>query len=194
MGTHRYASLEELNNVIDSLPQEVKDPYAQQALGAKELPEGEGWELVSPDEHDSAISRINSKVPPKHVLLAEANRQRNEALDAGIEFEGRLYQTRARDRENLALVGQAAVLAITQGGAEPKDATWGREGGKEFKWIAADNSRVALDAQTMARLSESVAVRQSQIMVATRDVKDQINAGQITQLDQIGPALDERFP
>lgn len=194
MGTHIFNTLEELDNVTQTItpPWAGGDPLTKPTLLAEQLPNGT-WQLTTADELDPSVDAIDSSRTPTEVLLREANKQRDLALDAGLTFEGKIYQTRSKDRENIAGGGQAATLAITLEGVQPGNLRW-HKGTDDFAWIAEDNSTVPMDAQTMVRFAQSAGSRQSRIIRSTRHVKDMIEAGQITRIDQIPPAIEEGIP
>jgi hypothetical protein len=183
MGTHVYNSLEEIENVVASLPPESQGPEPHHSVAAESRPDGT-YVLTVSDELDPLVDSLDPDVAPPHVLNLEANKQRDKILSEGITFQGVFYQTRPHDRENIALGGQSASSALSTTPETPFD----------IEWIAADNSRVPMDAETMVSFSVEMSKRQSQIVMATRDVKDQINAGQITSVDQVEQAIRDRLP
>jgi len=195
MGQYIYQTLEELDNVLMTLiPPGSGDPNPpdQTLPSAEELQDGT-WLLKVPDEMDAAVQAIDPTRPPISVLIQETNMQRNAALDGGMDFQSNNYQTRPQDRENIDRAGQSASLAISQEGAQPGDTMW-HHGTEPFFWIASDNSRIEMDAQTMVLFSQEAASYHSRITISARTVKDQINAGQITQIDQIHDALIANIP
>lgn len=98
----------------------------------------------------------------------DAERARRVAM--GFDFGGTTFQSRPEDRENLAGASTAALAAMMQG-AQPNDLRW-HGGGSDFVWIAADNSLVPLDAQSMFALGQAAMAHKQAMMFAARAIKD----------------------
>lgn len=100
----------------------------------------------------------------------DVNKERDRRISAGFLFEGNEFQSRPEDRENVAGATTWASLAI-MGGAQPGDYLW--HGGKEdFVWIAADNSLVKMDAQTVIAFGKALGAWKSAHIFAARLLKD----------------------
>lgn len=95
--------------------------------------------------------------------------ERDRRIDAGVEFSGVLYQSRAGDRENIAGSAQLAFMAIV-GGAQPNDLRWS-DPAEDFFWIAADNSRVPMDAHTVVEFGNVAARHKHARIVAGSNLK-----------------------
>jgi hypothetical protein len=115
-------------------------------------------ELFSFHEHQLAFEysmASASVVKVAGVTSAEIDAERDRRIDAGFYFDGALFQARPEDRENIAGAKAAASDAITIFGAQPGNLAWRQlldpTAPAEFRWIAADNSTVAMDAQTAMR-------------------------------------------
>lgn len=96
--------------------------------------------------------------------------ERDRRIDAGVDFQGRHYQTRPTDRENISGAAQLAFMAIV-GGAEAGNLRW-RKPDQDFTWIATDNSMVPMDAATVVAFGEAAAERKQQLIYAGRQLKD----------------------
>jgi hypothetical protein len=115
-------------------------------------------DLLSFHEHQLSFQYL-VKSSTEHKVAAptsaEIDAERDRRIDAGFYFEGTFYQCRPEDRENIAGAKSAASDAITVFGAQPGNLAWRRlldpTGPAEFRWIAADNSTVPMDAQTAMR-------------------------------------------
>lgn len=85
-------------------------------------------------------------------------------------FLGRLYD---RDTVSLQRITGAATLAgfAVANGAASGDYRW-HGGATDFSWIAADNSIVPLDAQTMFAFGVAAAARETFLVFRGRYLKD----------------------
>jgi hypothetical protein len=118
------------------------------------------------------LSRERGEVPePEGPPTSEdVNIARDRRIDAGIVFNGVLFQTRREDRENIQGAYSRAQSAILIEGAQPGDHTW-HGGSGDFEWIAADDSRVRMDAQTMMAFGEAVLDHKSALIFAANNIK-----------------------
>lgn len=121
---------------------------------------------VGPDEYFSE-TLIQIEMVPSAAMVDE---ERERRLDAGIEFGGRLFQSRAADRENITGAAQLAFIAIV-GGAKSGDLRWS-DPDQDFIWIAADNSLVPMDAHTVVEFGKVAAGRKQALIYAARALKD----------------------
>lgn len=81
-----------------------------------------------------------------------------------------MYQSRATDRENISGAAQLGFMAVV-GGAQPGDLRWS-DPDQDFEWIAADNSLVPMDAQTVVAFGKAAAERKQDLIFAGRQLKD----------------------
>lgn len=109
----------------------------------------------------SAQARAEAQVAVDH--------ERDRRIDAGVEFQGHSYQTRATDRENIAGAAQMAFMAMMTG-SEPGDLRWS-DPDNDFKYIALDNTRVPMDAQTMVEFGKAAAARKGALIFAASNLK-----------------------
>lgn len=96
--------------------------------------------------------------------------ERDRRINAGIVFQGTLFQSRPADRENIAGAAQLAFMAAL-GGAEVGNLRW-MSPDADFAWIAADNSLVPMGAQTVVAFGRAAAERKQALIFAARQLKD----------------------
>lgn len=108
-------------------------------------------------------------VAPVEEVQAQVDAERDRRTDAGVMFNGVLYQSRAGDRENISGSAQLAFMAIVMG-AQPGDLRWSGAD-SDFEWIADDNSRVPMDAQTVVEFGKVAAARKLAMIFAGSNLK-----------------------
>ncbi|RRV28587.1 DUF4376 domain-containing protein [Pseudomonas sp. o96-267] len=101
---------------------------------------------------------------------ADIDRERDRRIDAGVEFLGVMFQSRATDRENIAGAAQLGFMAAVAG-AQAGDLRWSNPE-QDFAWIASDNSLVVMDAPTVVAFGKAAAERKQQLIFAGRQLKD----------------------
>jgi hypothetical protein len=107
---------------------------------------------------------------PPPLTKEDVNAERDLRISAGLIFQGKPFQSRPEDRENVAGATTWASLAL-MGGAKPGDYRW--HGGEEdFAWIAADNSLVKMDAPTVIEFGKALGAWKSAHIFAARMLKD----------------------
>ncbi|MBB3949900.1 DUF4376 domain-containing protein [Aureimonas jatrophae] len=97
--------------------------------------------------------------------------ERDRRIDAGFLFGGTLFQARPADRENILGAASLAHMAVTLSGKKPGDLRW-HDGDEDFRWIAADNSLVPMDAPTVIAFGQAAANHKSVHTFAARALKD----------------------
>lgn len=102
--------------------------------------------------------------------VREVDLERDSRIDAGVEFQGVLFQSRATDRENIAGAAQLGFMAVVAG-AEVGDLRWSNPD-QDFAWIASDNSLVPMDAPTVVAFGKAAAERKQTLILAGRQLKD----------------------
>lgn len=136
-----------------------------------------GWipfTAVSGDE--STQEMFDAMLPGAAPYVAPAIRpyqvdaERDRRIADGIVFEGVEYQTRPQDRTNLSDAALAARDAVADGFTEG-DYRW-ETAGKDFEWIAADNTRVRMDAPTVLRFANAMISHKRERIFAARTIKD----------------------
>ncbi len=112
---------------------------------------------------------------PQPASLRDVDAERDRRISAGFEFAGVRYQSRlpspdrAGDWEVFSGKALEALIAI-MGGAQPGDLRWS-DPAEDFAWIAADNSRVPMDAQTVIELAKAASAHRSRHTFAGSDLK-----------------------
>ncbi|MCW8158964.1 DUF4376 domain-containing protein [Stutzerimonas stutzeri] len=105
----------------------------------------------------------------------DVDAERDRRISAGFEFDGVRYQSRlpsperAGDWEVFSGKALEALMAI-MGGAQPGDLRWS-DPAEDFAWIAADNSRVPMDAQTVIELAKAASAHRTKHTFAGSDLK-----------------------
>ncbi len=147
-------------NAVYVAPPEVADGLvARWASGA--------WEVVERG------AEVDPSPPP--VLPSAVDVERDRRIDAGFEFEGVRYQSRlptanrAGDWDVFSGKALEAFIAVSSG-AQPGDLRWS-DPGADFAWIAADNTRVPMDAQTVIELCKAASAHRSRHTFAGSDIK-----------------------
>lgn len=103
-------------------------------------------------------------------LRAAVNTEKDRRINAGLTFNGTLFQSDPESRENIQ--GAATVaLAALQNGAVAGDFRW-HGGMSDFTWIAADNTEVPMDAQTMWTFGEAAMAHKQAHIFAAKALKD----------------------
>lgn len=114
---------------------------------------------------------VQAHLNPVFVPTAAAvDAERDRRIDAGVEFKGVMFQSRATDRENVAGAAQLGFMAMV-GGAQLGDLRWSNPE-QDFAWIASDNTLVAMDAQTVVAFGKAAAERKQALIFAAREIKD----------------------
>jgi len=116
----------------------------------------------------------DTEAPPTEepvVTAAMVDAVRDIRVASGFGFNGKVYQTRPEDRENIAGAATAALAAIMVNGAQPGDFRW-HGGDSDFEWIAADNSTHPLDAQTTFAMGQAAMAHKQAHIFAARTLKD----------------------
>lgn len=128
---------------------------------------------LTEDEYQSALdSEIEAR---RGITLKKIDAERDRRISAGFEFGGVRYQSRlpstshAGDWEVFSGKALEALIAI-MGGAQPGDLRWSNPA-EDFAWIAADNSRVPMDAQTVIELGKAASAHRTAHTFAGSDLK-----------------------
>lgn len=120
---------------------------------------GAGWVVLDSKPEPSA--------PEITPVMVGAERDRR--ISAGFEFNGTMYQSRATDWEVYSGKALEAFIAITNG-AQSGDLRWS-DPDSDFAWIAADNSRVPMDAQAVIELAKAASAHRTKLTFAGSDIK-----------------------
>lgn len=120
--------------------------------------------------HNSEGLPILIDPPPYEPNAGDVDKERDQRIDAGIEFQNIIFQSRATDRENIAGAAQLGFMAV-MAGAQPGDLRWSSPD-QDFAWIASDNSLVPMDAHTVVAFGKAAAERKQALIFAARKLKD----------------------
>lgn len=156
-GTYSHSEEVDLRGPLPRRSTPTPPPEVQGAL----IPQwaGSGWVLAErPVPHEPGV--------PASAVDTERDRR----IDAGFEFEGVRYQSRPGDRENIAGKSLEAFMAIVSG-AQPGDLRWSNPE-RDFAWIAADNSLVPMDAQTVMAFGKAASAHKETHVFAARQLKE----------------------
>ena len=113
--------------------------------------------------------------PAAVVGPAQVDAERDRRISAGFEFAGVRYQSRlpqdgkAGDWEVFSGKALEALMAVLNG-SQPGDLRWS-DPAEDFAWIAADNSRVPMDAQTVIELAKAASAHRGRHTFAGSDLK-----------------------
>lgn len=113
---------------------------------------------------------IDAPIQPIVVTGSQIDAERDRRIDAGITFDGVLYQSKTTDRENIAGAAQMALMAVVAG-VHPGNLRWSNPD-QDFAWICAENTLVPMDAQTVVEFGRAAALRKSELIYAGRALKD----------------------
>ena len=108
--------------------------------------------------------------PLTSVAADQVDAERDRRVALGFAFQDHHYQTRtASDRENI-LGAMNTALAAMMAGAKAGDLRWA-DPEADFVWIAGDNQRVPMDAQTTLAFGQAATARKSQLVLAGSSLK-----------------------
>lgn len=126
-----------------------------------------GFEETSPGSGTFEALPAPPAPPP---TSEDVNAERDRRTDAGFTFNGVFYQSRPSDRENIQGAYALASDAIILNGAQPGDLRWhGKD--KDFEWIAADDTRIPMDAYTMLAFGQAALDHKGNLIFAASDLK-----------------------
>jgi hypothetical protein len=144
-------------------------------------PVGEGRQLIDASTGNIGWLYVDGQLVepeverPRDELAKAIDLERDRRISAGFDFNGTKYQSRLPDASRSGdwevFSGKAleALIAVI-GGAQPGDLRWS-DPAEDFAWIAADNSRVAMDAQTVIALGKAASAHRSAHTFAGSDLK-----------------------
>ncbi|HJE67913.1 hypothetical protein, partial [Pseudomonas oryzihabitans] len=116
--------------------------------------------------------------------------ERDRRIASGFTFDGQAYQTEsASDRENILGALGTSLAAITVDEAHPGDLRW-FDPDFDFFWIAADDTRVPMDAHTCLAFARAAVSRKSLLVIAGNSIKQMNPIPQDYMDDKYWPAAD----
>jgi len=141
-------------------------PPHKQALWRPVIIEGSGpsEQIIVEAEQ---VRRVHSWTTAQKQAAITAERDRRLLL---FPFGGKLFDFNETSRIDVAGAGSLAQGAIIAG-AQPGNLRWADDD-TDFRWIAADNSSVTMDAQTMFAFAQAAARWRADHIYAARALKD----------------------
>ena len=116
--------------------------------------------------------------------------ERDRRIASGFTFDGHAYQTEsASDRENILGALGTSLAAITVDEAQAGDLRW-FDPNFDFFWIAADDTRVPMDAHTCLAFARAAVSRKSLLVIAGNSIKQMNPIPQDYMDDKYWPAAD----
>ncbi|TLE13942.1 DUF4376 domain-containing protein [Helicobacter apodemus] len=119
------------------------------------------------------IYKISYRVVPKsleslkELKAEEINAKRDEAINSGVSFKGKVFQSAERDRNLLS----AAISLYSLNNNLPPN----------FVWIAKDNTQVPMNLQELIELGSLMAEKVNENTIKARNLKNNIKAVTSTQ-------------
>ena len=167
----------------------AQEPELLEAMGigpvTEAAPPAEGQQVAAETlafdaETGFYVDASYEPIPPraKAALIAQVNADRDARIEGGFVFEGRPYQSRQSDRENIVRKGDRAQQDFDLDLVQPGQMCWDESlpEGQPFVFLAGDNSAVPMDAFTMVALRDAgEAFKQTCVFIA-RGAKDAIAA------------------
>lgn len=108
---------------------------------------------------------ISTRAP----VSSDVTNERDRRLRT-FTFGGHAFQLDGESQLNIAGAGTLALAAIING-AQPGNLRWA-DAAKDFKWLAADNTSLAMDAQTTFAFAQAAAKWKADHIHAARVIKD----------------------
>lgn len=105
----------------------------------------------------------------KELKKREITKKRDEAINGGVEYKGKVFQSSEKDR-NL-LTSTISLFSITKQVPEG------------FKWIAKDNEAVSFTLEDLIALGGVMANAVNASMIKARNLKDKIE--QVSSLEEL---------
>lgn len=119
---------------------------------------------------------VNDLQPPQVVVqTSQVDLERDRRVSSGFYFNGVLYQSRlpsynyAGDWDVFSGKALEAFIAISEG-SQRGDLRWS-DPEADFTWIAADNSRIPMDAFTVIELCKAASVHRSRHTFSASNIK-----------------------
>lgn len=118
----------------------------------------QGW---NPSESNSVAEQLNR---------TKITEELNKRLKQPISFHEKEFQA---DQNSISRIDSVAAVALQAllSGVDQNSYRW-YDTDKDFEWIASDNSRVRMTAGEFLEFSRAIAVRNSNLVLAARALKD----------------------
>jgi hypothetical protein len=102
--------------------------------------------------------------------VEDVNSERDRRINIGFTFNGVVYDSDDKARENIAGAATAALGGIIAG-KQDGDFRWSNDY-SDFEWIAQNNSFVPMDAQTTFAFGQAAMKHKQDLIMAARAIKD----------------------
>lgn len=122
--------------------------------------------VVEPWSAEEIAAELEARRAEKTKMV---DAERDRRIAAGFTFAGVLYQSRPADWEVYSGKALEAFIAVMSGSA-PGNLRWA-DADTDFAWIAADNSHVPMDAQTVIELAKAASAHRTELTFAGSDIK-----------------------
>lgn len=131
-----------------------------------------GWRQVpaKPGENYKFDPDMGSWSPIAPMVARDAvniERDRRNSLD--LSFKGSDFQVNHASRDKISRA-TCLALAVVMTGAQEGDLRWHGQD-DDFHWIAADDTRVPMDAQTVIAFSKAISERERRLVMAANALK-----------------------
>lgn len=141
--------------------------------GNVRLPDGRFVTRIQADDTIPGVT-IAAYEPPEPESVSptgdDVNAERDRRLLLPFGFNGVEFQRDEAATKRINGAGTLALAAIV-GGAQPGDLRWHGED-TDFVWIAADNSLVPMDAQTVMAFGQAAAKVETALVFAAKAIKE----------------------
>lgn len=119
----------------------------------------------------SAADTALANAPTPGIRAEDINAECKKRIEAGFIFSGKIFQSAEKDQINIIGVHALAMSVIQNGGGNVGDYRW-HGGSEDFSWIAADNTEVVMDAQTVVAFGAAAAEHKRAHIYAARSLKN----------------------
>lgn len=128
----------------------------------------DGFDVDRLSEYEVVSGEAVLPAPPP-LSGTDVDAERDKRIAAGFIFQGKQYQSRPDDMLTISGAAQMAFMAVVAGSPEG-NLRWANPDA-DFEWIAADNTRVKMDAQTVVALGTTAANHKSYLVFKGNDLK-----------------------
>lgn len=133
--------------------------------------------------------RLKDSIDDKKTKLIQAvNIERDAFLSKPFVFKDHFIQATEKDRENITLAAQRALIAKLNG-KQAGDYYWYDETAP-FKWITASNISILLDCEEVIEMFNTMVTTRSRVIQNARNFKDNILAAKSIEELQLYDTID----
>lgn len=172
-----YALVSPQNVITQFLPASRCDPTVATKPGWRWLPVVEEVQpSVTALQSATRADRVEGNqvirgwsIATRAPVAADVNAERDRRMSV-FTFGGKQFQFDDASQLNISGAGTLALAAIING-AQPGNLRWS-DAGKDFRWVAMDNTAVTMDAQTTFAFAQAAAKWKADHIHAARTIKD----------------------